>query len=108
MNRLDLIITALEDRVKDYSTDAYDLDYYSCCSADLEAGHTTDCILIKALDAARELRRLHEINQGLVEALTYCRMKIAYMTTYGEWYCPELAIEKADAALAKATGESNE
>jgi len=54
-----------------------------------------------------ELRRLHEINQELVEALTYCRMKIAYMTTYGEWYSPELAIEKADAALNKA-GESNE
>jgi hypothetical protein len=55
--------------------------------------------------AATELRRLHEVNAELVEALRYCRQKIAYMTTHGEWYSPGSAIEKADAALAKATGE---
>jgi len=58
MNKIDIIIDALEDRVKDYCTDSYDLDYYSCCSADLDAGHTTDCTLVKALDAALELREI--------------------------------------------------
>ena len=56
MNKLDLIIDALEDRVKDFCTDSYDLDYYSCCNADLETGHTADCTLVEALAAARELR----------------------------------------------------
>ena len=60
------------------------------------------------LAAAEELRRLHEVNAELVEALKYCRQKIAYMTEHGEWYSPGRAIEKADAALAKATGENNE
>jgi hypothetical protein len=37
----------------------------------------------------------------LVEALNYCKQKIGYMTTHGEWYSPGRAIEKADSALAK-------
>jgi hypothetical protein len=69
MNKLDLIIDALEDRVKDYSTDAYDLDYYSCCSADLDAGHAADCTLIKALDAARELRDMKPVGEIISEDL---------------------------------------
>jgi hypothetical protein len=48
---------------------------------------------------------LLRVNAELVEALKYCRQKIAYMQTNGEWYSPGRAIEKADAALAKATGE---
>jgi hypothetical protein len=39
----------------------------------------------------------------LLEALKYCRQKIAYMQANGEWYSPGKAIEKADAAIAKAT-----
>jgi hypothetical protein len=70
MNKIDLIITALEDRVKDYCTDSYDLDYYSCCSADLEAGHTTDCTLVKALDAARELR--DSVEQAVLKEREAC------------------------------------
>ena len=42
----------------------------------------------------------------LLEALKYCRNKIAFMQEFGEWYSPERAIEKADAAIAKATGDS--
>lgn len=61
-----------------------------------------------AKEAAAELRRLHEVNAELVEALKYCKQKIEYMTTHGEWYSPGRAIEKAEAALAKATGENNE
>lgn len=41
----------------------------------------------------------------LLEALKYCRNKIAYMQAHGEWYSPGRAIEMADAAIAKATGE---
>jgi hypothetical protein len=40
----------------------------------------------------------------LLEALKYCRQKIAYMQTHGEWYSPGRAIEMADTAIAKATG----
>jgi hypothetical protein len=40
----------------------------------------------------------------LLEALKYCRQKIAYMQAHGEWCWPEGAIENADAAIAKATG----
>ena len=42
----------------------------------------------------------------LLEALKYCRNKIAYMQAHGEWYSPGRAIEMADAAIAKAGGES--
>lgn len=49
---------------------------------------------------------LLRVNAELVEALKYCRQKIAYMQANGEWYSPGRAIEKADAALAKATGET--
>ena len=38
----------------------------------------------------------------LLEALKYCRNKIAYMQAHGEWYSPGRAIEMADAAIAKA------
>ncbi len=55
-------------------------------------------------NAATELRRLHEVNQVLVDALTYCRQKMSYMMANGEWYTPEKAIDIADAALAKARG----
>lgn len=41
----------------------------------------------------------------LLEALKYCRNKIAYMQAHGEWYSPGRAIEMADAAIAKATGD---
>lgn len=89
---------------------------------------------IDTLSAAAELRRLHtEVDRltecmrranglaehferhwflrgdqidELVEALKYCRQKIAYMTEHGEWYSPGRAIEKADAAIAKATGKT--
>ena len=56
----------------------------------------------------QDRKRLHEVNAELVEALKYCRQKIAYMTEHGEWYSPGRAIEKADAALRKATGENND
>jgi hypothetical protein len=49
---------------------------------------------------------LLRVNAELVEALKYCRQKIAYMQANGEWYSPGRAIEKADAALAKAAGET--
>ncbi len=57
-------------------------------------------------DLQAEVERLNRVNAELVEALKYCRQKIAYMQANGEWYSPGRAIEKADAALAKATGET--
>lgn len=49
-----------------------------------------------------------------LNALQYCRQKIAYMQANGEWYSPGRAIEKADEAiivikqaLAAQTGEKN-
>lgn len=52
-----------------------------------------------------EVSRLKILNYELLEALKYCRNKIAYMQAHGEWYSPDRAIEMADAAIAKATGE---
>lgn len=50
-------------------------------------------------------KRLVTSAPELLEALKYCRNKIAYMQAHGEWYSPGRAIEMADAAIAKATGE---
>ena len=49
---------------------------------------------------------LREQRDELLEALKYCRNKIAYMQAHGEWYSPGRAIEMADVAIAKATGDS--
>jgi hypothetical protein len=56
--------------------------------------------------AAAELRRLEAVNAQLLEALKYCRQKIAYMQTNGEWYSPGRAIDMADAAIAAAKGQA--
>ena len=61
MKRLDLIIDALEDALKDFATDSYGYDYRGCCGADLDVGHTADCKLAQALAAARELRELEPV-----------------------------------------------
>ena len=51
-------------------------------------------------NAAAELRRLHEVNQELVEELTE-------MLSW-QSLAPEHVVISAKAALAKATGEQNE
>ena len=61
MKRLDLIIDALEDALKDFATDSYGYDYRGCCGADLDVGHTADCKLAQALAVARELRKLKPV-----------------------------------------------
>jgi hypothetical protein len=58
MKRLDLIISAIEDALKDFKTDSYDNDFHGCCGADVDFGHTADCKLTQALAAARELREM--------------------------------------------------
>ncbi len=60
-----------------------------------------------------ELRRLHEVNAELVEALEEATEKIADWGAYaGEYfqnkYDLQADIDKAKAALAKATGENND
>ena len=56
--------------------------------------------------AAAELRRLEAVIQQLLEALKYCRQKLEYAQTNGEWYSPGRAIDMADAAIAAAKGEA--
>jgi hypothetical protein len=56
VDRIDLIIEALTEASHSYSTDQYGVDYYACCCADIEFGHLDDCIMPKALDAAKELK----------------------------------------------------
>jgi hypothetical protein len=56
MKRLDLIINAIEDALKDFHTDSYDNDFHGCCGADKDVGHMADCKLAQARIAARELR----------------------------------------------------
>ena len=51
-------------------------------------------------DAAAELRRLHEVNQELLEALTDCVEHMHWTQPQGE-----AAWKKAKAAIVKATGE---
>ena len=66
MKRLDLIISAIEDSLKDFTTDSYGYDYRGCCGADLDVGHTADCKLAQALAAARELRELEPVDAQAV------------------------------------------
>ena len=56
MKQLDLIIEALTEACGNYSTDQYGVDYYACCGGDIEFGHLDDCIMTKALAAAKELK----------------------------------------------------
>jgi hypothetical protein len=74
MKRLDLIISAIEDALKDFKTDSYDNDFHGCCGADLDVGHTADCKLTHALAAARELRELKPV------AWKYEEYRSAFMT----------------------------
>jgi hypothetical protein len=61
MKRLDLIISAIEDALKDFNTDSYDNDFHGCCGADVDFGHIADCKLTHALAAARELQELEPV-----------------------------------------------
>ena len=57
--------------------------------------------------AANELRRLHEVNQEMLEAL---RLILDYHTTSKPWHAKDgdmsVWIRSAQVAIAKATGES--
>ena len=63
---------------------------------------------IKCLeDAAAELRRLHELNQELVEALIACRNDLSlWMQDYGKDDETVDCVFKAYAALDKARGNT--
>ena len=60
------------------------------------------------LKAAAELRRLHEVNAELVEALRECTAWMEYLRASGDagnWKWEADEYTRAIAALAKATGE---
>ena len=56
MKQLDLIVAALKEYTEVEATDQWGIDYMVCCGADIEFDHLDDCIAVKALAAARELR----------------------------------------------------
>ena len=56
MKQLDLIVAALREYTQSIATDLYGVDYRVCCGADIEFDHLDDCIAVKALAAAKELR----------------------------------------------------
>jgi hypothetical protein len=56
MKRLDLIISAIKDSLKDYATDSYGNEYRVCCGSEPMFGHDRNCKLTQAYAAARELR----------------------------------------------------
>ena len=56
MKQLDLIIEALTEYTEVESTDQYGIDYMACCGADIEFDHLDDCLAMRALAAARELK----------------------------------------------------
>lgn len=89
MNALD-IAKGLESNGEDCTCHAS--SYYECaCDAVWGEAYT--------LNAAAELRRLHEVNQELVEALH------DLLSGHGEPDIPEKVLAKARAAIAK-TGEN--
>lgn len=63
MNQLDLIIEALTEYTEVESTDQYGIDYMVCCGADIEFDHLDDCLAMKALAAARELKENLNLEQ---------------------------------------------
>jgi hypothetical protein len=78
MNKIDLITSAIEDSLKDYSTDQYGLDYRVCCRADIDVAHTDDCKLAQALVYARELRELKPVVYQI-------RMKADWLENWQAW-----------------------
>ena len=63
MKQLDLIVAALKEYTEIVSTDQYGVDYRVCCGADIEFDHLDDCIAVKALAAARELKENLNLEQ---------------------------------------------
>ena len=55
MKKLDLIIEALTEASQIVATGNWGTDYYACCGADIEFDHLDGCIILKALDAAKQL-----------------------------------------------------
>jgi len=72
------------------------------------AGVHSQAICEDYLKAAAELRRLHEVNQELVEALKEANAELEYLNDPKGFVSirQEKIMEKARAAIAKATGES--
>ena len=72
-------------------------------SDDWSAGQTWHPVGSMCHQAAAELRRLHEVNAELMEALNDLVNEI------GDGFMPhKLFVDQALAALAKATGENND
>ena len=97
MNALD-IAKGLESNGEDCTCHAS--CYYECaCDAVWGEAYT--------LNAAAELRRLHELNQELVKALIELE-EAARCLQAGEWPSASIQPErtKAQSAIAKATGEN--
>lgn len=63
MKELDLIVAALKEYTEIVATDQYGVDYRVCCGADIEFDHLDDCIAVKALAAARELKENLNLEQ---------------------------------------------
>ena len=63
MKELDLIVAALKEYTEIVDTDQYGVDYRVCCGADIEFDHLDDCIAVKALAAARELKENLNLEQ---------------------------------------------
>ena len=53
--------------------------------------------------AAQELKKLHSENMEMLQVLKYCRQKISYMMTHGEWYSPGRVIEMTDSVIEKVS-----
>ena len=61
MNRLDLIINALESFSTNTASNEWGHDYRLCCGSPTDLSHTQHCRGLKALAAARELRALKPV-----------------------------------------------
>ena len=63
MKQLDLIVAALKEYTEIVGTDKNGVDYRVCCGGDIEFDHLDDCIAVKALAAARELKENLNLEQ---------------------------------------------
>jgi hypothetical protein len=63
MKQLDLIVAALKEYTEIVATSGGAVAYRVCCGADVEFDHLDDCIAVKALAAAKELKENLNLEQ---------------------------------------------
>jgi hypothetical protein len=89
MNKIDLIIDALELYTTKPQADHLGMYVlHNCCGQEIKHGHHEDCLGVKALAAARELRELKPV--GYIDK----KGKVFNDTTHPYLYTPIYALDE--------------